>query len=180
MTDQIYIGDLVSELRLFLGVRWKHRGRDEEGVDCIGLIWTALLRAGWKPRHPDAVPARYSREALGDTLVSLLRGEARRIGRAETDWADIENQLLLRPGDVLAFHFPGDPHPQHVGALTVAADLNQGPLLVATPPYFIHSDAREGRVVEHALSGDWPSHVCGAFRPYGLTSRRPQPNNPNS
>lgn len=38
--------DVVEQARSWLGVRWKHQGRDRAGVDCAGLLVCVLQTLG--------------------------------------------------------------------------------------------------------------------------------------
>ena len=41
------IGERVlAEARALLGTQWRHLGRSETGIDCIGLVLVAAARAG--------------------------------------------------------------------------------------------------------------------------------------
>jgi cell wall-associated NlpC family hydrolase len=67
---------LVREARTYMGVRWRHQGRDRRGLDCAGLVVASLRGIGRAVRDSTAygrVPYRGSLEAvlrdnLGDAL----------------------------------------------------------------------------------------------------------------
>ncbi len=83
------IGPIVlSHARALVGVRWRHMGRDENGLDCIGLVLVAAARAGVSLPNP----GKYAREPSGDDL--------RRAIAAHLDPVALP---AVRDGDVLLF-----------------------------------------------------------------------------
>ena len=67
---------LVLAARALVGVRFRPQGRNEGGLDCVGLLWLAALRAGirlgdrrdypLRPNSADRVVAMLCREGFLD------------------------------------------------------------------------------------------------------------------
>jgi len=53
--------------RAYLGVTWKHQGRDTIGIDCIGLVVACLRDCGHSP--PDRTD--YGRDPNGELVAAL-------------------------------------------------------------------------------------------------------------
>ena len=53
--------------RAYLGVPWKHQGRDTIGIDCIGLVVACLRDCGHSP--PDRTD--YGRDPNGELVAAL-------------------------------------------------------------------------------------------------------------
>lgn len=95
----------MIDARKYLGIPYKHNGRDKAGVDCLGLMLMVLRDAGIilpnddgrpiDPRWYDADPER---------LVRGLERYGRRIDVTE-----------LQPLDVVVFCFQGKP--RHAGVM---------------------------------------------------------------
>lgn len=132
----------VDECRKYLGVRWQHQGRSENGLDCAGLLIVPALNLGILQAEDNV--ADYGRAPHDDTLTRLLHQHCRRL----RDWRDAGT------GDVLAIKYAA-PHPHH--------------LMVVTQPYnpkwglhVIHaygSTEAGGGVVEHRVDGRWLKSV---------------------
>lgn len=145
-TTPVNMVQVIAEARSYLGVPWRHRGRDRSGIDCVGIIILPFLAAGWVPRHPDDVHnLDYPHRAVNDHVLDTLRGEG-----------DAVPLNALQPGDVAAFLFDGDEFAQHVGLIT--ARRGDGTL------YLLHADSEKGSVVEHRLSWEWRKCLVAAFR----------------
>lgn len=135
---------IVQQARQMIGTRFRHRGRRDSGVDCVGLGVVAFRACG-----VDVPDFRlYGREPHADGLVQRIR-EA--LG-TEVACAPVM-RIQIRPGDVLVFRFDVQPH--HVG---LAADYLYGGLSV------IHADGHSGRVVEHRFTDDMLRRVTHVFR----------------
>lgn len=120
--------DIVAAARAYLGVKWRHLGRDpKRGLDCVGLVLRAAQDCG--------LLTEVSYPSYG------RRPEGHRLTREIARHADAVPMAKMRPGDV--FIFSGDERlPCH---LAIVTEIN--------PPLIIHSYYEVGKVVEHALAG---------------------------
>jgi len=129
--------------------RWRHQGRSERGVDCVGLIVCALAKCGVQcedladyPPNPD-----------GKTLQLHVE---KHLGAPVNYW---------RPGDIVLFRWyakDGVDYHNHVGMLGVAPYGNRWTL--------IHSFAQEDtkRVTECSLDGHWLRRVAAVYSLTGV------------
>lgn len=127
----------VAECRRFLGVRWQHQGRTNQGVDCVGLLVVPALRLGLIASSDDV--ANYEHAPQDGRLDCLLHKHARRLG----DWRDVKE------ADILAVKYYDQP--QHVMIVTRAWNYEWG-------CYVIHAygnDDMPGTVIEHRLDDSW-------------------------
>lgn len=88
--------ELVDKTREYLGVPFLHRGRSKNGVDCGGLIITALKDLGYTTEDMSI----YGREPVDDSLRQFL---LRNLGEP----IDINK---VKPGDVALIRFTRRPH----------------------------------------------------------------------
>ncbi len=91
----------VEAARTFLGVPFRHQGRDRLGLDCAGLIIAAYGLCGDKLHD---LPA-YGREPWKDGLRAAI----------EVSFKKAPDDQML-PGDVLLFRLTKEP--QHVAMVT--------------------------------------------------------------
>ena len=135
----------LAAARAYLNVRWRHQGRNSRGVDCIGLVAAALNDCGIAG---DDV-RNYEREPDG---VRLRQGLTERFGEPVLQW---------RPGDVVLMRWATSGGLEsHVGILSQHGDAWT----------LLHAYAREKRVVEHRLAGEWMRRVTDVF---SLTGESP-------
>lgn len=121
------MGKLAEAARGYLGVKWRHRGRTRNGLDCAGLGVMAYLDCGVKLQDWTL----YGREPYQDGLIAnltLALGEPLPAGTA------------LQDDDVVVLRFVNEPH--HLGILA-AVDYAGVPAL-----NIVHADGNAGRVVE--------------------------------
>jgi len=152
---------LVWSARTFLGVPFKHRGRDRRGLDCAGLVWCSYAEAGVV--MPDL--KRYGREPHKDGMMRVTR-EALGEPVWEGALGKVVPRSLLRVGDVPLIRF--DVHPHHMGILgddaihglsLIHANGMRG-LLAASG----QGHDKVGRVMEHGLDDAHLAMICAVFR----------------
>ena len=133
--------DLVAEARTWLGVRWKHQGRDRSGVDCLGMAQQVAKAC----RGFDVDRTNYPKRGQGASFLAELK---QHLGRVSLD--------LIEPGDLIAMPYDGDLH------VAIVGDHPLGPGVLS----MIHAHARvqDRKVVEHRLDSVWMSKVSAAFR----------------
>jgi cell wall-associated NlpC family hydrolase len=136
---------LIEAARRYLGVPYKHKGRDHDGLDCAGLVLRSAIDAGIThlPKH---LP-NYEPTVNSNVLIELVRSYTEPIlRRGEGQAGDI---LVLSTG-----HYAG-----HMGFL----DLTPTPL-------FIHS-VREtpGCVIVQEMTGLLWGRVIGVHRLIGVS-----------
>jgi len=90
--------NLVEIARGWLGVPFRHQGRNRLGVDCGGLLICVGEEAGMQIIHPGAYSMSPDPKLIEETLLLHC-----------TKIPNSERQ----PGDVLWFSFAGEP--RHVG-----------------------------------------------------------------
>ena len=133
---------LIEDVRSLVGTPYHHQGRDENGLDCIGLIIAALRRQGIEPR----APADYGKSPPGDCLLTGV------------DRCGLFHKVPVdqrRPGDVLVFAIRRDP--QHV-ALLVERPADG-------PEIMIHSADVIMEVRTATLGEAWLRRVVAVYRP---------------
>lgn len=123
--------DLIIAARELVGTPYRHQGRNEFGVDCIGLLILALTRAG-------VLPADFERSNYGRLPGSEL-----------LDKTAIYCEPLHRPepGCMALIRWPGDRAPGHAAFVT-GRNL-------------IHAHRHAGRVIEHRYGEPWQSWTHG-------------------
>lgn len=131
---------LIAAARSFIGTPFKHVGRKEHGVDCLGLLVLSMRAIG----HEMADKTAYSRSPSGEQI----REAATAHFGPPIPFADAQ------PGDVVLMQW--HRRPQHVAIL---GDYPFGGLSV------IHSDIEFGGVTEHRLSGPWLRRIVEVHRP---------------
>lgn len=135
--------EFIAAARTMLRVPFRHTGRTERGVDCVGLVAVALAAVG----RTVADRRDYGRSPVRDGLREVL---VEHFGEPVTE---------MEPGDValMRWHMDGEVHLfNHVGIVT---DYPLGGLALL---HALHSN-RE--VVEHRLAGPWPRRIVEAWRP---------------
>lgn len=121
---------IIEEARSLCGVPWKHRGRSMEGVDCIGLVILAAVRAGLDlfamcGIHDQSYGRRPQRK-----LFELVQLHCRRADQ-------------LQPGCLLLFRFQGDAYARHFGIFTERSTV-------------IHAECKARHaVIEHGYRSQW-------------------------
>lgn len=145
----ITAGALVDEARRLIGTPFHHQGRNEHGVDCMGLVLLAALRAGG-----DVLAAA----GLPDT-VDYGRGMNRRALELLEQYcaARIEEPM---PGCLMVFRYPGEPLPKHQGIF--AGDTPEGSV--------IHADGFHFKCVrEDRYAGIWLKRAHSFWKLHGVT-----------
>lgn len=128
----------IEFARSMLGVKWRHQGRTEWAVDCVGLIALSLKAAGLNVDDTN----KYSREPWNDGLQKQLK---ERFGEPVDNW---------QTGDIAVFQ-PLGKEPCHVG------------FLVKTDDGFnlIHSRSN-AHVMEHRLDKKWQRMLVEVYSPW--------------
>lgn len=120
--------------RSMIGTPWVHQGRNEHGVDCVGLCVLALRDSGIEVRD---------RTDYGQDPDGTLRAEFIRVmGQPHQD---------IRPGDMVIVKFRAERHAAIVSSNAFGLTL-------------IHADSSHGRVVEHNIDDRWRRRIVGAWR----------------
>ena len=127
----------VREARRFLGTPWRHMGRSEAGVDCIGLVILAARRCGLEVEEPPP----YQREPQGDALLQGLLRHGRRVAE-------------MAPGDLLLFRM--GLYGGHVGVATLHAAYRV--------PAVLHAYAPRRHVVEQPLDDELRRALVAVIR----------------
>lgn len=139
------MGKLVDAARAYLGVKWRHRGRTRQGVDCAGLGVLAYRDCGVELQDW----TMYGREPWQDGLITNLT-------RALGEPLELTNDFKFDDGDVVVLRFVNEPH--HVGIL---AEVDYG----GTPALnIIHADGLVGRVVEVRFDDAARKRVTHVYR----------------
>lgn len=150
---------LVDAARTFEGVRFLHRGRDRQGLDCAGLVWAAYAACGLVLRDFRLYGPEPHRDGLVRHVVAAL-GDPLQV-------RPVRAQLLL-PGDVVVMRYFREPH--HMGIVGERLYGNDRALTL------IHADGdapsrrsdrtqqRRGRVHEVRLTDDMVRRITHVFR----------------
>lgn len=131
---------IVAAARRYVGTPFRHMGRSEHGVDCVGLLIVAAKASGFLPR--DYETRNYSRVVNPDVLAADLAQFLR----------PLPADAAPRPADVALFCVAGSA--QHVGLVT--ATLPE--------PRILHAYEPVGAVVEHAMGEIWRRRLARLFR----------------
>lgn len=135
---------LVEAARRYDGVRFRHRGRSKNGIDCAGLVKCSYADCG--EELPDFL--LYGREPHRDGLTTHVRAA---LGEPVAVAPVAREQLQV--GDVPVMRFEHEPH-----HLAIVTDYPLGGLAM------IHADGFTGRVVEHRLADDHIARITHVFR----------------
>ncbi len=130
----------VAEARSWLGTKWRHRGRNRFGIDCIGLIVHAVAAGGIQMRDR----RDYGREPWKD---GLQREIEEHFGAPVSD---------TQPGDVVLMRWHNQDGPAHVG---IIGDYCHGGLSL------IHAYSMTS-VCEHRMDDEWLARIVGVYRPW--------------
>jgi cell wall-associated NlpC family hydrolase len=135
--------DVVAEARKYIGTTWKHLGRTNTGIDCVGLIYSVGKTLGLHD-YPDEVP--YTRESRGTDLLKPFKEVSNRVASFE----DIQD------GDIMVFRDGRYPH--HVAFVAfIGLQMN-----------LIHATVHEDKVVEEPFTPEWRKKLVAVFRFKGL------------
>ena len=136
--DKQVAGAVVGEAITWLGVRFRHMGRDRAtGIDCAGLV----INVGRDLGLTDYDPRDYGRRPIPGDFISRMRGHLDDVPLGE-----------IAHGDVPVFRSPR--HPCHCGIVDRRAD----------GLWLIHAFAPRRRVVEERLVDERLGAMVLAFR----------------
>ena len=140
--------DIARVARDYLGARWTHQGRAENGLDCAGLIVKVAKELGLS----DFDKTDYARTATDETMLSICREHLVEVARSD-----------LQEGDIVVMRFGATRHIGIVGLYPYGGHT------------VIHAQTMHPRmVVENQLSDSWLSMVsasiAGCFRFPGLAA----------
>lgn len=131
---------VIDEARTWLGVPWRHLGRNRAGIDCVGLGVVVLRDLNLNGYD---IPA-YGRQQSPE----LMRG-IRRIGE-EINIKD------LQPGDFVLVR--DGVYPFHVAIYSHRHGV----------PHLIHAHAKRRKVIEEPLAHELVALVAHAFKLRGI------------
>jgi len=116
--------EITRTARTYLGSKWKHRGRNRIGVDCVGLILCIARDLGIEAQDVD-------REYKRTPEIELFLDQLKR----QTVAGSVRN---IRPGSILVLN--QGPYPCHCGIVT------PGP-----QPLVLHASVAKRCVVEEHI-----------------------------
>lgn len=128
---------LVAAARKYLGVRFSHRGRRVDRLDCVGLVWRAYLDCGVVLECPEDYGREPDAQRFGEAIRSALGPPVDR----------------LAVGDVVTLRT--ESHPHHIA---IVGDYPESGFSL------VHASGDHGRVVEHRLSDDYLERVVTIHR----------------
>lgn len=138
---------IADAARPYIGVRFRHRGRDRMGIDCAGLGWAAYRDCGIE--LPDF--RLYGREPHRDGLTRHMTAVlGAPVKAAPVRMAD------LRDGDVIVVRFEVEPH--HV------AIVGEFDYCGTTALTMIHACGWNDRVLEQRLTPDVVARITHVYR----------------
>ena len=145
---------IVAAARSFVGIPFRHQGRDPEtGLDCRGLLFAICAKLGHQPRHQHRDD--YARDPDPKEFRAGLESELDLIWEGPT--SDLRPPTSVFPGDVFLIRFPRAT-PEEATHCGVLADGLYEPML-------IHSfcNGYAGAVIEEPLRR-WQEYLVAAFR----------------
>lgn len=140
---------LVDEARKLIGIPFHHQGRNEHGLDCMGLVLLAAQRAGGDIPTAAALPdTRDYGRGVNPRILELLEDHCA---------ARIARPML---GCLMVFRYPHEPLPRHLGVFA-GGELDGS---------FIHADGFHfKRVREDRYAGIWLKRVHSFWKLHGVT-----------
>lgn len=136
--------EIIAAAREMIGVPWVHQGRSERGLDCGGLLVTAIAK---RFALTDADVVGYDRMPDGKTLKAICDEHMMPIRIDE-----------IQPADVVLMIGPMR-RPQHLALVT---DYPWGGLAI------LHAAADHGKVIEHRLNANLARRIVAAYRLPGV------------
>lgn len=141
--------DRLAVARSFLGVKFKHQGRNPAlGIDCVGLGVLYLRALGVKVHDR----TDYGRDPDGSLRAAMCRSMGDPVAEGVGCWK------YAQPGDVMSIRFSNLGHvpERHVA---IASELYGQPAM-------IHADGSPSvsKVCEIPLDDNWKRRVIGVWR----------------
>lgn len=136
---------MIAFARSMIGTKWRHLGRTDRGVDCLGLVVLSLNASGFPVKYE----RKYGREPWKDGLREALKDHFGEPFADEKDWL---------PGDIALLKWDSNSEPAHVG---IIGDYKFGGLSL------IHSYSLIA-VTEHRLDKAWKDKIIEVYRPWPL------------
>ncbi len=133
--------DFHLEAHKYINVPFRHRGRTDRGLDCVGLLILAAKDCGYD-RYKEFV---YGREPDSVVLEAIL---ATHFDGPIDGPPEINDVVLLRLTPEVA--------PTHVGIITDYPDINNLGI--------IHAYGKVQKVVYHRYTQKIADHVVGIYR----------------
>ncbi|MDR2945986.1 MAG: C40 family peptidase [Candidatus Adiutrix sp.] len=131
----------IDDVKSFVGTPYHHQGRDENGLDCAGLLIAALRRQGFNP----PAPSGYGKNSLGISLLEHID----RCGLFHKVTAE-----QRQPGDVLVFAIRREP--QHLALLAERPPVG--------PELMLHSADVIMQVRWVTLGESWLRRLAAVYR----------------
>lgn len=128
---------LADSARKYLGVKFVHRGRRADKLDCVGLVWIAYKDCGITL----FAPSDYGREPQVNRFKVAIESA---LGAPVKD--------PPKPGDVVTLRTVRHPH-----HLAIVGQHKHGLSL-------IHASGEHGRVVEHRLDETYMRRITSIYR----------------
>lgn len=125
---------IAAQARQYIGVPFQHCGRNEHGMDCVGLC----LKVGYDLELTSYEPANYGRHVDAEFLRSELRKVLTEVPLQE-----------LEPGCIVLTRCTREQYPFHVGIYTGST--------------FIHAFQTRGCVVEVTWGDYWIERTEAVF-----------------
>lgn len=134
---------LIAEARKLIGVPWRHEGRTQQGVDCIGLVILSGLNAGVDFFEEIGIaPIGVYQRKPAPELIRLVATHCK--------------PTTAEPGALVVFKFGCDSYPRHFGLLTDAGTV-------------IHAEQKtRKRVIEHGYRSHWLRWTDSVWRLPGV------------
>lgn len=127
---------ILEEARSWIGVPWRHQGRNRLGIDCAGLT----IVVAWGLRLSKFNIANYRREPKRDEFIGHFRNNMR------------EKQIADRlPGDVVLIR------DQMFTCHSAIVDKE------GEQEYIIHAYAKRRKVVREPLTEEWLNRCTHCF-----------------
>lgn len=142
-----YQKTLSDSAREYLGVRFRHRGRSRNGLDCAGLVWVAY-------RDISVVLPDFNLYGREPHKNGLVRHAIEALGQP-THTCPVR-MSDLRCNDVIVIRYGKDPH-----HLAILGSHNYSGIEALT---LIHASGWDNKVLEHRLTSDIVRDITHVFR----------------